>query len=68
VELGRRLESIARGGTAVLLVDHDMDLVLEVCSRVYVLDFGRIIAAGRPSEIRSNPQVIGAYLGTAAAA
>jgi branched-chain amino acid transport system ATP-binding protein len=67
-ELGRRLEAIARRGTAVLLVDHDMDLVLEVCSHVYVLDFGRVIAAGSPSEIRGDERVIAAYLGRAVAA
>jgi branched-chain amino acid transport system ATP-binding protein len=52
----------------VLLVDHDMDLVLDVCSHVYVLDFGRVIAAGSPSAIRCDDRVIGAYLGSAAAA
>ena len=67
-ELGRRLVAIAGGGTAVLLVDHDMDLMLEVCRHVYVLDFGRIIAAGPPAEIRSDQRVIGAYLGSAVAA
>ena len=67
-ELGRRLHAIARRGTAVLLVDHDMDLVLEVCSHVYVLDFGRVIAAGTPSAIRRDERVIGAYLGSAVAA
>jgi ABC-type branched-subunit amino acid transport system ATPase component len=67
-ELGRRLEAIAHRGTAVLLVDHDMDLVLEVCSHVYVLDFGRVIASGSPSEIRSDERVIGAYLGSGVAA
>ena len=68
LELGRRLRAIAERGTAVLLVDHDMDLVLEVCSHVYVLDFGRVIAAGAPSAIRGDERVIGAYLGSAAAA
>ena len=67
-ELGRRLDAIARRGTAVLLVDHDMDLVLAVCSHVYVLDFGRVIAAGTPSAIRADERVIGAYLGSAVAA
>jgi energy-coupling factor transporter ATP-binding protein EcfA2 len=47
----------------VLLVDHDMNLVLEVCDRLYVLDFGRLIASGPPTEISSNPAVIRAYLG-----
>ena len=62
--LGCRLSAIAERGIAVLLVDHDMGLVLDVCDFVYVLDFGRVIAQGRPSEIRANPLVIDAYLGT----
>ncbi len=62
--LGCRLSAIAERGIAVLLVDHDMGLVLEVCDFVYVLDFGRVIAQGRPSEVRSSPLVIDAYLGT----
>ncbi len=62
--LGCRLSAIADRGIAVLLVDHDMGLVLDVCDFVYVLDFGRVIAQGRPSEIRANPVVIEAYLGT----
>jgi ABC-type branched-subunit amino acid transport system ATPase component/ABC-type branched-subunit amino acid transport system permease subunit len=62
--LGRRLRSIAAAGPAILLVDHDMGLVLDVCDEVYVLDFGRIIAHGTPVEIRANRLVIEAYLGS----
>lgn len=50
-------------GTAVLVIDHDMRLVLGVSTRVAVMDFGRKIAEGTPEEVRSNPVVVAAYLG-----
>jgi len=61
---GERLRSLPENGVSVLLVDHDMGLVLSVCDHVVVLDFGKIIAHGRPDEIRANPAVIEAYLGS----
>jgi branched-chain amino acid transport system ATP-binding protein len=62
-ELGALLPGIASGGTAVLLVDHDMGLVLSSCHRVVVLDSGSVIAQGSPAQIRSDERVIAAYLG-----
>jgi len=61
--LGHRIRAIADGGTAVLLIDHDMGLVLGICDYVYVLDFGKVIARGRPAEIRADQLVLDAYLG-----
>ena len=58
------LQSLAAGGMAVVLVEHDVALVMNVCARVNVLDFGRIIASGTPSEIQNDQAVLSAYLGT----
>lgn len=62
--LATKLREIIDFGIGVLLVDHDMGLVLNVCDRIHVIDFGKTIAIGTPLEIRDDPAVIAAYLGS----
>jgi ABC-type branched-subunit amino acid transport system ATPase component len=63
--LGAHLRAIADGGQSTLLIDHDMGLVLSICDRVVVLEFGEVIAVGPPETVRTDPRVIAAYLGGA---
>ena len=69
VELARLLAAVrARFDVTMLVVDHDMALIMRICNRIYVLDYGQIIAEGLPEQIRDDPEVVRAYLGQAAAA
>jgi branched-chain amino acid transport system ATP-binding protein len=58
------LRGLAEGGLAVLLVEHDVDLVMTVCDRVVVLDYGRVLRAGEPGEVQADAAVRAAYLGS----
>lgn len=60
---GQLLVEIAADGLAILLVEHDVDLVMDVCTTVHVLDFGAIIASGTAAGVRQDPAVQAAYLG-----
>ena len=62
--LGERLRAVRDAGVTVLMVDHDMELVLEVCDRIVVLDLGKVIASDTPNVVKSDPEVVRAYLGT----
>jgi len=62
-DLVRALKKLMRPDLILFIVEHDMDMIMKLCERIYVLNFGTIIASGNPDDIRSHPDVIRVYLG-----
>lgn len=63
LDLTKLLQKISHDGTTILIIEHDVKLVMSLCNEVTVLDYGKILAQGKPEEVRQNKDVIAAYLG-----
>jgi neutral amino acid transport system ATP-binding protein len=59
-----RIRELNKQGRTFLIVEHNMDFVMGLCHQITVLDSGAVVASGPPAEIRANPRVLDAYLGT----
>src|SRR5262249_47818777 len=61
--LADRFRTLAQNGLSVLVIDHDVNLLLDVCDQIYVLDVGKVVAAGPPAEIRAREDLVAAHVG-----
>jgi len=62
-ELAEALKRLRSPGLVLVVVEHDMDLIMEVCDTIHVLNVGRVLASGKPADVRANPEVVRVYLG-----